>query len=664
MAPGYVPLYVVKLDNPGTASFDNPTRVDILIEANNAYSLVSAGKDTAPDPSAANTNTWTATNVLLDSDELTIFEIKTKAADLDDYQLAYLYVYKQSRNTDVQKVTVTYVVDTVTGDTDDFEVQKDTNGVYQLWIPDDVTKIDVEVVAAMLLAKVDIENNGFKTHINKYEQLDISGMDTITFRVEPSDTTGGTQEYKIKINRLELSLQEITAAPSAGQIAPTQATQDTTDSNKYIVRIDPYDNAKADIQATAKTSDNYVRIGYLGRPELAPQGPSESSESFETRKAQYEKDLAAFNAAAQNYDTSSKSVIWSSWAQSANSVMTLPLVTTDGAFTMVKIQVGIANNYVDGSIDDQIGTIKTYNLFVGQKYTKPNVDFYVGTSSNAMKKLSDPVFDESSNTYIYEYGIPMNLPDVILFNTAENVPKAYSPQVYVKPPFAPELNGGDYEPQTTPVTVNIIDASKYSKAEDVPDSTIRIVVTPEAGDSYVWNYEIRIYRLSQDTSVDVDKTTVNDTLHTSRDTGAKIVDYFTVSESTLVEMDGRKYLKVYIKTTSDKAKIRINNKNYVSETDDAPVVDGDTLKGILIPVNDGESEKTIAYTVTSEDNSKTSNNELRVTIQSINTNVEYVQVNGASAFGPYTDERTGKRYFNSFIPERYMRRHREANRQR
>ena len=70
----------------------------------------------------------------------------------------------------------------------------------------------------------------------------------------------------------------------------------------------------------------------------------------------------------------------------------------------------------------------------------------------------------------------------------------------------------------------------------------------------------------------------------------------------------------------------------------------------MIPVKDGESVKVIPYVVTSEDGRHTSNNALNVTIQSINTNADYVTVNGVEAYGPFTEGDSDLPYYNSYIP--------------
>ena len=70
----------------------------------------------------------------------------------------------------------------------------------------------------------------------------------------------------------------------------------------------------------------------------------------------------------------------------------------------------------------------------------------------------------------------------------------------------------------------------------------------------------------------------------------------------------------------------------------------------MIPVKDGESVKVIPYVVTSEDGRHTSNNALNVTIQSINTNADYVTVNGVEAYGPFTEDDSDLPYYNSYIP--------------
>ena len=153
------------------------------------------------------------------------------------------------------------------------------------------------------------------------------------------------------------------------------------------------------------------------------------------------------------------------------------------------------------------------------------------------------------------------------------------------------------------------------------------------------------------------ETVVNETTRYDGETSPNVVDYYKVSKSTLtVDENGNKYLRVYIKTEYSKAKITLNGKIYTGITDDdtvisgSNVVNGGDIHGILIPVKDGESVKVIPYVVTSEDGRHTSNNALNVTIQSINTNADYVTVNGVEAYGPFTEGNSDLPYYNSYIP--------------
>ena len=148
-------VYVVKLDTPGNVPFTNKTYVDILIEANDIYTLVNAGSPTATDPTSANSDKWTATNVLLDGEELTIYEIKSKAADLETIKVSYLYIYKKSDNANLKTFTATYDDG---GTKTTVEAGKDKDGEYQLWIPSDVTTVDLEAIASTLLAEVQLQD--------------------------------------------------------------------------------------------------------------------------------------------------------------------------------------------------------------------------------------------------------------------------------------------------------------------------------------------------------------------------------------------------------------------------------------------------------------------------------------------------------------------------
>lgn len=172
------------------------------------------------------------------------------------------------------------------------------------------------------------------------------------------------------------------------QVSPYGATlfnDAVYDANKeaYIIRLDPQDDASAIAKAFAADSNNYVRIGHLTRPDKKPQG-SMTDEQYEDYLVQYEAERAAFNAKAVDYTVNDPGIVWDGitdgnggWSQSNNQSMRLPLIDTDGGFTMVKIQVGIANNYSaadDAPLAERIGTVKTYNLLIGQKYTNNDAD--------------------------------------------------------------------------------------------------------------------------------------------------------------------------------------------------------------------------------------------------------------------------------------------------
>ena len=52
------------------------------------------------------------------------------------------------------------------------------------------------------------------------------------------------------------------------------------------------------------------------------------------------------------------------------------------------IQVGVANNYkaqADATIDEKIGTVKTYTFLIGQKYKNTDADIDIKT----MKEFED-----------------------------------------------------------------------------------------------------------------------------------------------------------------------------------------------------------------------------------------------------------------------------------
>ena len=70
-----------------------------------------------------------------------------------------------------------------------------------------------------------------------------------------------------------------------------------------------------------------------------------------------------------------------------------------------------------------------------------------------------------------------------------------------------------------------------------------------------------------------------------------------------VDLDGKllagKYALVYLKTVAPKAKIVFKGKTYVGATDDP----NDRMKGILVPIKEGEKHLDIPYTVISEDES-------------------------------------------------------------
>ena len=182
-----------------------------MIEANDIYTLVNAGSPTATDPTSANSDKWTATNVLLDGEELTIYEIKSKAADLETIKVSYLYIYKKSDNANLKTFTATYDDG---GTKTTVEAGEDTNGEYQLWIPSDVTTVDLEAIASTLLAEVQIDDNTSSLHNNVYKNFTITGKNTINVMIKSSLNT--TAEYKININRLNLDLEAEQEGPYSG----------------------------------------------------------------------------------------------------------------------------------------------------------------------------------------------------------------------------------------------------------------------------------------------------------------------------------------------------------------------------------------------------------------------------------------------------------------
>ena len=319
-------VYVVKLDTPGNVPFTNKTYVDILIEANDIYTLVNAGSPTATDPTSANSDKWTATNVLLDGEELTIYEIKSKAADLETIKVSYLYIYKKSDNANLKTFTATYDDG---GTKTTVEAGKDIDGEYQLWIPSDVTTVDLEAIASTLLAEVQIDDNTSSLHNNVYKNFTITGKNTINVMIKSSLNT--TAEYKININRLNLDLEAVQAGPySGGNLS--NALWDST-RNAYVVRLDPQtdDLPSAIASVLAKDANNYIRIGHLTRPEKPTQG-SMTDEQYAAALAQYEKEVAAYETAAANdYSATDASVVWDGgWRQTSNQSYKIPLIKKDG----------------------------------------------------------------------------------------------------------------------------------------------------------------------------------------------------------------------------------------------------------------------------------------------------------------------------------------------
>ncbi|MDR4080171.1 MAG: cadherin-like beta sandwich domain-containing protein, partial [Clostridia bacterium] len=482
---------------------------------------------------------------------------------------------------------------------------------------------------------------------------------TINVMIKSSLNT--TAEYKININRLNLDLEAVQAGPySGGNLS--NALWDST-RNAYVVRLDPQtdDLPSAIASVLAKDANNYIRIGHLTRPEKPTQG-SMTDEQYAAALAQYEKEVAAYETAAANdYSATDASVVWDGgWRQTSNQSYKIPLIKKDGGFTVVKIQVGVANNYkaqADATIDEKIGTVKTYTFLIGQKYKNTDADIDIYIDGNLLKN-PEKVGDE----IIYRYGIVKDATVKVGLRIDEHAPTPYDPTVSVNSVSENGIvNRSDYNYPTDGVLTIPVNTAR-SVSEDTPDTNITIVSIPEAGTGYTHQYKVVIYRLSENTNVlhnssDNSETVVNETTRYDGETSPNVVDYYKVSESTLtVDENGNKYLRVYIKTEYSKAKITLNGKIYTGITDDdtvisgSNVVNGGDIHGILIPVKDGESVKVIPYVVTSEDGRHTSNNALNVTIQSINTNADYVTVNGVEAYGPFTEDDSDLPYYNSYIP--------------
>lgn len=169
------------------------------------------------------------------------------------------------------------------------EAGKDIDGKYQLWIPSDVTTVDLEAIASTLLAEVQIDDNTSSLHNNVYKNFTITGKNTINVMIKSSLNT--TAEYKININRLNLDLEAVQAGPySGGNLS--NALWDST-RNAYVVRLDPQtdDLPSAIASVLAKDANNYIRIGHLTRPEKPTQG-SMTDEQYAAALAQYEKEVA------------------------------------------------------------------------------------------------------------------------------------------------------------------------------------------------------------------------------------------------------------------------------------------------------------------------------------------------------------------------------------
>ena len=130
-----------------------------------------------------------------------------------------------------------------------------------------------------------------------------------------------------------------------------------------------------------------------------------TDEQYAAALAQYEKEVAAYETAAANdYSATDASVVWDGgWRQTSNQSYKIPLIKKDGGFTVVKIQVGVANNYkaqADATIDEKIGTVKTYTFLIGQKYKNTDADIDIYIDGNLLKN-PEKVGDE----IIYRYGI-------------------------------------------------------------------------------------------------------------------------------------------------------------------------------------------------------------------------------------------------------------------
>ena len=389
----------------------------------------------------------------------------------------------------------------------------DENNVYQIWVPSDVMLLDVEAVTKTLLAQVKIENNKYNEHIDTFEDLSIIGKNSFSVTVR-SSSGNYEKAYTVNINRLDLSLRTVEVAPH-GSPSYIDAQYDSN-LDAYVIRLDPK-NANAIVNAVATNSDNYVRIGHLWKPSEPVKTESMSQEQYDQLYAQYVKDLAAFNKNAASYGLNAD-VKWDGqtedndgWVQATNTSYDVPLADTDGGFTMVKLQVGAANQKGD-TLAERIGAVKTYNLLIGRKYMNVDndIDIYIDN-----KKLTEYETEEDG-TIVFRYGIRKDAPSSVLFNTYEYAPSPYDPKVTVAFPLD-EINK-DFNPLPRPMPVKVNDA-------DEPDSEIQLISVPEAGEEYTKRYKVIIYRLSQDTSLEHDpslevnaRTTVNETGRTSSST--------------------------------------------------------------------------------------------------------------------------------------------------
>ncbi len=573
------------------------TEAHIRIQAKSNFAMVTAGKNTAANPSNSNDNIWEDEHFALDSGELTMVQIKVRGADDGStvYRTSYLRLIQKNDDVSLEEMTVSYGTTVVTPSL------ADTNDptVYEAWVPDNLNpdEVDVEAVTNAFAAHLKWEGNTeFRRHKDSITGLllpsDPSIVETVELVVKSSDGSK-VQAYQLNIRKTDMKIRSVDVSSDLIGVPDVTFDQDT---KQYVTRIEAASNLnRVRVRVEANVATNFMQLGYIVKDSMDSE--------------------AAFNTLVANYSDTDSHIKWTEWQLGTVDLLnSVDLNTSDGGVTMVKVAIALPNG-----ADGTPGTKQVFNLVISKKYA--NTDILINVNNNALTMVD---YDESSHEEIYEIGVPVTA-NTISMRIDKLLPYNGNPVVNVTSYSPDNLLDATFD-DGAPYTLNLFPAG--NTAEESPDNIFYLEVTSENGGD-PRKAKVTVYRLSQDIAIDYPHTLVANAGKLNEVVATPAIDEFAIGVDQLVTkvVNGQQvnYIPVLITTKSPKAKITIDGRTYTGATQDDPAA-SDIYQGTLVQQRSLTNQEVISYTVTSEDGSKSVTNRLSIRLKSDDTTVDTVTV--------------------------------------